>query len=314
MIRDQDLVFNVIWTGSVFRYLRYFVCSLLAHSEARFRFVVNGVPPDACELIEEFADAHRDRVVEVLDVSPSGMLPHGKALDAVYRVRDDGGFFCFVDADIKARQPFLAEFRELLNEHAVVTSGRTVWTDDHVRPADRPGVSGRHFFDQDGFVFGSSHLAIYHRGPLDETMARWGVGLGSPGPNLLDETRERLDTLGRGYVMFDTAKIVNILLQGDGHSLCHFDHPELVHIGGVSHYLAPRQGPRGEDEEEPNWAQLEEMAPRFEVTRFTASVLRDLSEGRRAPQVPAGLESDMEERLRIVSEELTDLVESYRSC
>ena len=45
-VTEADLVFNVVWTGTVFPFLQYFVASQIAQSEARFRFVANGCPPD----------------------------------------------------------------------------------------------------------------------------------------------------------------------------------------------------------------------------------------------------------------------------
>jgi hypothetical protein len=41
-----------------------------------------------------------------------------------------------------------------------VTSGKEVWSDDNLVPPGHKGVAGEHFFGQDGFVFGSPHLAI----------------------------------------------------------------------------------------------------------------------------------------------------------
>ena len=50
--RDEDLVFNVVWTGTVFTFLRHFVASQMAHCGARYRFVANGCPPEQIELME----------------------------------------------------------------------------------------------------------------------------------------------------------------------------------------------------------------------------------------------------------------------
>src|SRR5262245_59393137 len=66
---DSAFVFNIVWTGRVFPYLKYFVASQMAQSGARFRFVSNGCPPDQVRLMKEFASAHADRIVEVLVTS-----------------------------------------------------------------------------------------------------------------------------------------------------------------------------------------------------------------------------------------------------
>lgn len=308
---DSTLVFNVVWTGSVFPYLQYFVASQIAQSGARFRFVANGCPPDQVTLMERFAERHA-RVVDVLEVS-TDMVAHGVALDRVRAQRDDGDHFCLIDPDIKAKGPFLGEFGAILADGAaVVTSGTEVWSDTNVLPPGHVGVPGEVFYDRDGFVFGSPHLAIYDRAVLDETTARWGVGLGSAGPDLDAAASRRLEEMGHHYIVYDTAKIVNVLLQQDGHRLVHRDLPQLVHIGGLSHYLAPPDGYITLDNGEvaPDFARWG-LNDRYHVTKFTALTLRDLSEGRPVPTIPRGVDPAMARKLEVVQRELADLYATY---
>src|SRR5690606_13602930 len=112
---ESSLVFNIVWTGSVFPYLRWFTASLLHHGAARFRFVANGCPPDQIDLMEEFAAAHAERVVEGF-VSSMSMERPGDALDAVFAARDDGDHFCFLDPDILAEGPFLRELLAAIDD------------------------------------------------------------------------------------------------------------------------------------------------------------------------------------------------------
>lgn len=310
-IPERSLVFNIVWTGEVFTYLKYFVASQIDHSEARFRFVVNGCPPAQVAEMEAFAAAHPGRVVEVLEVSEE-MVAHGVALDRVRATRDDGEHFCLIDPDIAATGPWLDEFRALLADHAAVTSGTEVWSDDNLVPVDHPGVAGEHFVDRAGFVFGSPHLALYRRAALDETTARWGVGLGSAGPELRDDTKAAMASMGHQYLVYDTAKITNALLQHDGHRLVHRDLPQLVHIGGLAHYLAPpAYRTTDEGEVEPDWTAYASMAGRHEVTRHTARTLRALAEGEAPPAVPTGLDAAMADRLALVSRTIADLMARY---
>jgi hypothetical protein len=308
---ERDVVFNVVWTGTVFPYLRHFVASQLAHSDARFRFVANGCPRDQIELMDRWASAHPGRVVEVLDVSPTAMVAHGVALDAVRASRDDGELFAFIDPDIAATAPFVSVFTSLLRDGCVVvTSGTEVWSDDNLVPVGHPGVAGQHFVGRDGFVFGSPHLAIYDRRALDETTARWGVGLGSAGPELREDARARLEEIGQTYLVYDTAKIVNALLQADGHRLVHRDLPQLLHIGGLSHYLAPSGGfVEGADGElEPDWARWGGEAARLDVARFTALMLRNLCDGGPPPEIPPDADPAIVAKLELVRDAMTVLV------
>lgn len=314
---DAQPVFNIVVTGRVFWHLRFFVCSLVHNSDARFRLVANGCAPETLRLMEDYATAHRGRVVEIMDVSPGAMAAHGVALDAVRRSRDDGELFCFVDTDIKARAPFLHAYFELLSSHSAVTSGKQVWVDDHVVPDTHLGLGldGRHFFHPNGFIYGCPHFAMYRRDHLDETCARWGIGLGSAGPDLSDEARGQLAAIGHDYKIYDTGKIVNILLQVDGRSLRHVDPDELIHIGGMAHFLSPPDpGAAGGEVETPAWAAYHGMEPRLAVTRYTAALLRGLVEHTPLPDLPPGLEPTMQDRLLFVRDEVIDLVERYRAC
>lgn len=294
---ESDLVLNLVWTGRSFRLMGVFTESLLAHTSARLRFVANACPPDEIALLEAFAAEHPDRVVEVLDVSPEVMVGHGQALDEVIALRDDGDHVAFLDPDILATGPFLDLFLALVTEHDAVTSGTELWCDDNVEPEEHLGIGlgGRYFYSPDGFVYGCPHLGIYRRAPLLATMERWGVGFGSAGPDLRDDAREQIDRMGLGHKVFDTGKVLNILLQADGGSLAHAEHPALLHIGGLSHFVAPREvvlGPDGEPE--PHWVRNAGVADRAAVARYTAQVLEARIEGSPLPEPPA----DAEDRLR----------------
>ena len=312
--RERDFVFNVVWTGSVFTYLRYFVASQIHFCDARYRFVANGCPPEQIERMERFRAKRPDRVVEILETSTK-MENHGAALDAVRRLRDDGEFFCTIDPDILAQGPFLAPFAEALESCAAITSGRGVWRDDDLLPVGHLGVSGEFFYSQSGFLFGSPHFAMYRRAPLEATAERWGVKFGEGGPGLSEEARAALTRAGHEYILYDTGKLLNIFLQEDGNVLRHAENPNLMHIGGLSHYLSPpRMVVRGEGEDpEPDWARWKGMASRFEVARFTAAVLRTLCDGGEPPDIPAGLDDSMTERLVKVRTALVAMVARHYS-
>jgi len=313
---ESAFVFNIVWTGGTFRYLRYFVCSLLANSDARFRFVLNGCTPESTAMMRRFADHHAGRVVDVLEAS-SKMEAHGVALDAVYGAVDDGEFFCFVDPDILATGPFVAAFAERLQSSCdAVSSGRGVWAETDVVPVGHRGVNGEYFFSQSGYVFGGPHFAMYRRATLQATRERWGVRFASAGRDLSEAAMGQVTAAGHDYLIYDTGKLVNILLQESGGRLCHFEHPALMHIGGMSHYLSPPSyvvhEPGGEPE--PDWSRWHGMATRYEVARFTAAVLRSLTDGESPPAIPDGVEGDLVPRLERVRSELVELVGRYGSA
>lgn len=314
-----DVVFNVVWTGTTFSSLRPFVESQIDQDRARYRFLANACPPEEEGAMEAFASSWGDRVTDVVIVARDRMLRHGEALDVALGSYDDGELFAFIDPDILARAPFLGPFLDVLERADAVTSGREVWSEGNVRPADHLGVSGEHFFDQDGFVFGSPHLAIYRRAPLLATVERWGVGFGVTGNDVSDGVRDRLSSLGRSYWVYDTGKIVNVLLQGDGRVLEHIEHPDLLHVGGVAHLLAPpstapaARGKRPAWGEGPDWGEQPGMAARHAVARHAAGTLDALRAGRPVPPPPADLPAPVLERLAEVCDALVGIMRAERS-
>jgi hypothetical protein len=308
---ERDIVFNVVWTGSLFKYLRYFVVSQMEYCDARYRFVANGCPPDQIDEMERFRSKRPDRVVEVFETTES-MKSHGFTLDVLRAARDDGPYFSMIDPDILATGPFLQPFVDALERCAAITSGRGVWRDDDVIPVGHPGVSGEYFYSQSGFLFGSPHFAIYHRAPLDATALRWDLKFNESGLDLPEEAAAALASAGHDYFIYDTGKLLNTFLQIDGNQLCHEEHASLMHIGGLSHYLTPPKFVvRGDAEPEPDWARWKGMASRFEVARFTATVLRVLCEGGEPPDVPSGLDDAMTQRLQKVRAALVAMVGRY---
>ncbi|NNE73107.1 MAG: hypothetical protein HKN26_05540 [Acidimicrobiales bacterium] len=310
---DEQIVFNVVWTGEVFRYLRYFVLSQFDHCGARYRFIANGCPPDQLPLMEAFAERYSDRVLDVFAMEGE-MVRHGWALDAVLEQRDDGPYFGLIDPDIIAKGPFVDDFLAMLDDDCwVVSSGRSVWSESDVIPEGHVGVNGEYFYNADGFVFGAPHFALYRRDRLDETMARWNIGFGEAGNGLSDAARQRLIESGLNYWMFDTGKVVNAFLQLDGGTLRHVEHDSLLHIGGISHLLAPETFVEAQDGSgtQPDWTQLDGMETRAAIARYTASVLGELVEGRPVPPLPAGVGPDVEAKLRMVRAELIGLLDRY---
>jgi hypothetical protein len=321
----DDVVLNVVWTGETFTYLHPFAASQVAQGDARYRFVGNSCPPEQLELMQRFADRHPGRVVEVLDVCDR-LEAHGVALERVLDQRDDGPWFGLIDPDIKANAPFVADLVAHLDDGvAAVTSGTEVWSDDNLVPPDWKGVAGEHFVSRDGFVFGSPHLAVYRRDLLDATRERWGVHLYSVGPEIPDDAKAQLASMGHDYLLYDTAKLVNALVQADGHTLVHTELDQVVHIGGLTHYLFPGPYETGDDgerrpggfiegedgEQVPHWVVHDIVQDRYAVTRYTAGLLKHLLDGSPPPSVAEVASPAMVAKLRLVEREVTDLVERY---
>lgn len=312
-VDERDIVFNIVWTGTVFDHLKYFVASQLDQSNARCRFISNGCSGDQIAAMERFASSFPDRVSDVFVINGTDMVGHGVALDAVLDDTDDGEFFALIDPDIRAAGPFVADFTSrLVGPTAAISSGRGVWADTDRIPAGHPGVNGEYFYSTDGFLFGSPHFAIYRRAAVDAARSRWGVGFGSGGPDLADAAKQRLTEEGHNYIVYDTGKLMNAFLQFDGHAMEHMEHDNLMHIGGLSHFLSPPAYVEDENgDQQPDWVRYAGMEVRFGVAQYTAQVLMEMVDHRPPPEIPSGLEPAMAAKLTRVRGALIDMVERY---
>jgi hypothetical protein len=222
--------------------------------------------------------------------------------------------FAAIDPDIKANAPFVDDLLALLTGDVVAVSSATVvWSTSNVVPEGSWGVGGEYVYDRDGYTFGGPHLVLYRRDALDATCDRWGVTLGSAGPELPAPTRARLEEVGRSFTVYDTGKIVNALLQADGGRVVQHELDQVVHIGGMSHYFEPSNQVVAEDgTTRPQWARHENVRDRFVVARYTAELLDALRTGGSPPVAPDGLDPVLQAKMERVHAEVVDLMETYR--
>jgi hypothetical protein len=290
---ESDFVLNVVITPGTFRYLRLFTRSLLAQSELRVRLASNGCPPGELQLMRQFAADHGARV-EALELTSPTMVPHGVALDEIFAARDDGEYFSFVDSDVKAKRPFMQMFLAELSRVDVVTSCSVAWSDDSILPAGAVDLAGRHAVGPDGFVYGSSYLAIYRRAVAERVRNSWGVTFRTYAHDkLAPRVQRRLVEMGRQFRLYDTAKVLNILLQGDGFGLTHVDNPALVHVGGISQYLSDPSvlgrdsGSLASDDVSVPWfAASGSGRQRWDFAQWAAATLRSIVDGESPPELP----------------------------
>jgi hypothetical protein len=324
---DRPHTVNLVWVGDVFAHLHYFTTSLLEHTDARFRFVANGCSPESLAQMDAFAQGRPDQVVEILDVSPGHVSPHGVALDEVLRRRDDGPSFSFMDTDIKALGPWLPTFDQLLTSHDAITSGEPFWKDPVVVPEGTPWIAAGAIVSENGFTYGCPHVAFYRRTVVEETIDRWGAGFGAvgedldvPGSRIPDKAVRRLRETGHRQTLFDTGKVLNILLQEDGSTLCHIDHPALLHVGGISDHLTEKphadallQRFREETQRLGRGITAGMLGgagrlDRMQVARFAADTVRAAHLGLALPDVPAPCTDEERGRLEYLASEIVSMV------
>jgi hypothetical protein len=290
---DANFVFNIVFTPGTFRFLQLFARSLFANSDVRLRLVSNGCPTEEVKLMRAFT-ADLGRSIDVFELSNPEMVPHGVALDEIFAAHDDGSYFCFVDSDVKAKQPFMKMFADALERVDVVTSCSVAWSDDSILTPGMPDLVGRHAVGHDGFVYGSSYLALYGRHQVERVRDEWGVSFCAYAyDKLAPLVQRRLAEMGRQFRLYDTAKVLNILLQGDGFGLAHIDNPALVHVGGISQYLSDPgvlgrdpNAPADGDASVPWFAASGAGRERWDFAQWAAATLRSIVDGEPEPDLP----------------------------
>ncbi len=257
----MELRFNIIFTPGTVAALRVFVLSLLHHTgpECTFRLVTNGCDDAEVAILRRFC-AISDRLAFYRFIenrrSPLKISQHGTVLNHLITL-ETLPHFCFMDSDIFALGDFVAEIRPFLNTHAALFSCPPVWTipSDRIAPSEHHVFGGPHTTTDAGVLLGGSYFCVYAIKPLRALMAQTGVTFHKyvrPGamkhPRLKSRIKARivflrsplwsqrtaLQRLGVRADLYDTGKLINLLLQARGHTLKEVQLRTLRHLGGIS--------------------------------------------------------------------------------
>ena len=145
---------------------------------------------------------------------------------------------------------------------------------------------------------------MYRRSAVDLVRAHWPVTFEAYAHDRLpDIVQARLAAMDRTFDLYDTAKVCNILMQGDGHHVAYVDHPDLFHVGGISQYVSRAARP-------PSVVATGEAVVRWNFARWAAATLVALVDGDPAPAADASIDAS---NARATRRELEDLVARYRS-
>lgn len=239
--RAADLTLDLIFIPGTVRYLLLAAYSLLLNGSPRLRLHANGLDRAERRLLESFAARDPRVAVEVL--SAQGVLKHGAALDRLLR-RHDERWFAFADTDVFALggyDPLLADRLERLDAFSLCDS---LWTHSALlrrrdaslrrRPPVRPRLA--------------TYFCVYDRRLLLDLVEGEGVSFGrvfaldALPPRVRAELAAagRLPAHGSG-VLFDTARVVNLLAELRGFQVEHDNSPDLLHIGRMTLAAERRQ-------------------------------------------------------------------------
>ncbi len=164
------------------------------------------------------------------------MASHGEVLTMLLR-SEKSETFAFLDSDIFATGPFLADLAAIASESDAIFGCEPPWTNEPLRtlPQGHEVLFGYHRWLWNGLYTGLSFFAVYDRRLLNRIVSDTKITFRNyiwaeiPTP-----AQKRLESHDLRLGSYDTGKVVNILMEIDGHRLSHFDATNLGHLGGLS--------------------------------------------------------------------------------
>ena len=244
-ISERDLTFNIIYMPGTFKLLGVFLLSLLEHSSScRFHLVSNGCGDEELRVIQGFCGSYPRLGWQV--VGTGAPLAHGEVL-SLLQEQEESPFFAFMDSDIFATAPFLENLLAAARGADAVFSCIPLWATDQCLRASRDSMVLSGAFNElaDGTCVGTSYFAVYDNQKLSRCRAETAVDLRL---YLWRQIPRRLcrelRAAGKVKGIYDTGKLVNILLGHRGASLTFKISAGLFHVGGISLVAWPKTGKR----------------------------------------------------------------------
>ena len=230
----MTLEYNIIYTPGTVKYLSFFVWSLLDQSDATFRLVSNGCLPAERRYLQHLC--HQDKRLTYWTMPGKGCMPHGQVLNALHSLCR-ANFFCFIDSDIFATGAFAERLATHLQSLTAVFTGMPVWVKktEAVMPQSFHQMVGTFNRADNGICLGSTYAAHYDKQVLIDFTQSSGIGFDAyHWHELPEEVQHTLTSLGLQKTLYDTGKVLNLLLFAQGAQLQNVDAETLCHLGGTS--------------------------------------------------------------------------------
>lgn len=227
------ITFNVLFMpGSVGRLLP-FTLSLLQSPAARIRLVANGCQAEEIDLLQ--AGASVDERISCYVLPQPDPIEHGRALNHLFEHFDEP-YFAMADSDVIAGGDFMAGLLPIPPATSCF-SASPVWLRDEesVVPPESVYIGGHRQILPDGTPIGTTFLAVYERAAVEAAWREAPRGFAIHYRYLLPRRiRRAFAERGWRYQMFDSCRVVNLLLLLDGHRLENRAIPELHHFGSYT--------------------------------------------------------------------------------
>lgn len=231
----MTLCFHIIYTPDTVKPLRILLYSLLKWSDCTFCLVANGCSPREASDLERFCASNPRLSYQALPTDQ--VMLHGEALDYLQAQNQDE-YFCFMDSDIYAVDWFLPPFLPKLAQ----TSGLFSGASPRLLPDNTTFMVGYHTHTQREVCLGLTYFAIYRNQAVSDIRRRTGIGFAKyRWEDLPEPWQQQLDAMGVKCQIYDTAKVLNLLLHLHGYKLHLQPCVVLRHLAGVSRFYVVKQ-------------------------------------------------------------------------
>ena len=231
---------NIIFVRGMVRTCLPFLRSMIDVTNLPLRLVANGCEADEEQQLSRLCDANERLEFHTLGTETT--VEHGEALDELLAI-EPSELFTFMDSDIFATAPVSMTDIGPLPGEVASSACLPVWYQEHdsCMPASFQFMGGRYTTSATGHFLGCTYLASYRSRPLREFAASTGLSFRRYNRrNLPTDVLRKLEEIGLGKRLYDTGKVMNIMLQREGHKMSFRDIDGLVHVGGVSAKLNER--------------------------------------------------------------------------
>lgn len=228
----KEPVFNIIYIPDTVAYQSVALVSLLLNSAFSFRLVGNSLCEDEARLLESIANCS-DRL-SFVNFESDFIIPHGTLLDLLFH-SEDHPLFCFCDSDIFLFNSLSTSPAKLIGNHHVFSSAGRIENDGGAVYTGFKG--GATTVSPDLKIpLATSFFCVYKRDELGLMMDQYKVGFEQYRNvnQVPSDAQQKLSELGLDFTMFDTGKLLSVLLHCEGKRGRYQEIDGLIHIGGMS--------------------------------------------------------------------------------
>lgn len=228
----REPIFNIIYIPNTVAYQSVALVSLLLNSRYSFRLVGNALGQEEAKLLKAIAQSS-DRL-DFINFESDFIIPHGTLLDLLFH-SEDSDFFCFCDSDIFLFEKLFCSVQELIQSNHIFSSAGRIENDDEAVYSGFKG--GATTMSPDLKIpLATSFFCVYQRQAIQEISRQYGVGFEQYRNfnQVPSAAKKQLKKLEIEFSMFDTGKLMSVLMYCHGKKNMYHDIKGLLHIGGMS--------------------------------------------------------------------------------